>query len=69
MIRVKGTITMRGNFDVVLDITEEEFENMSWYDRECEVADAIDWRNWTEVADVHDVDVDELDEVKEEEGQ
>jgi hypothetical protein len=60
MIKVKGSITMSGNYEVELDMEEEEFDNLSEQDQNDEISDAIDWSNWLDNADIHDVDIDEV---------
>lgn len=66
MIKVKGVIYMRNDFEVELDMTEEEFDRLRRHDQDEEIASAVDWRSWMEGADIHDLDVWEVDEVEEE---
>lgn len=67
MIKITGTIQLRGDYEIVLNMTEEEFDKLSSRQQEYEIADAVDWRNWLDISDVTDVDVWDIDEVKEEE--
>jgi hypothetical protein len=60
-IKVKGSITMRGNYEVELDMEEEEFDNLSEQDQNDEISDAIDWSNWLDNADINDVDIDDIE--------
>lgn len=63
-IRVSGTIDMRGNYTVELDMTEAEFDSLSERKINDVIGDAIDWREWMNLAEVNDVDVDDLDEIE-----
>jgi hypothetical protein len=65
MIKVTGTLRLRGNYTVELDMTEEEFDNLSEREQNEEIESSIDWRNWVEIADLYDLDVDEVEETEE----
>ena len=67
MIRVKGVVTLRSNFDVELDMTEEEFDNLAEWEQNDEIEAQIDWHDWTAGAETTEVDVWDLDEIGEEE--
>lgn len=60
MIKVIGTLTMRGDYVVHLDMTEEDFDALSEQEQNDEINDAVDWRNWIENAEIHDIDVDDV---------
>lgn len=68
MIKIKGTVTLSGDFEVVLDMTEEEFDALSNEEQNEELESAIDWRNVFENSETDGIDVWDLDEVDEEEG-
>jgi hypothetical protein len=67
MIKVKGVIVMRNDFEVVLDMTEEEFDQLRHHEREDEISESINWHDWLEGSDIHDIDVWDIEEVEEEE--
>jgi hypothetical protein len=61
MIKVKGELRLRANFEVDLDMTEEEFDALSRWKQEDVISGEIDWRNWLDNSDVVDLDVDEIE--------
>lgn len=60
-IKVKGMLTLRGNYEVELDMTEVEFDALSERKQNDEINDAIDWREFINNADVDDIDVDDIE--------
>jgi hypothetical protein len=66
-IKVSGSITLRGNFEVELDMTEEKFDALSERKQNEAIENAMDWRNWLDSTDqLDDVDVYDVKETKEE---
>lgn len=66
MIKVEGILTLKGNFSVELDMSEEEFDSLPKWQQEDEIGNMIDWRNWTESADMSDLDIDDINESEDE---
>lgn len=60
-IKVKGSLKLRGNYEVELDMTEAEFDALSEREQNEEINDAIDWRNWLDNSDLDDLDVDDVE--------
>ncbi|WP_438498038.1 hypothetical protein [Paenibacillus sp. IHBB 3054] len=63
MIRVTGKAKLIVNYDVELDMTEEEFDSLSERKQNEVLDDAIDWIEVCRNADVDEIDVDDLVEV------
>jgi hypothetical protein len=61
MIKVKGEIRLRANFEVELDMTEEEFNNLKHWQQEDVISGEIDWKNWLDSSEVSDLDIDEIE--------
>lgn len=51
---------MRGNYEVELDMTVEEFDALSERQQNDEINDAMDWRDWMDNSDLDDLDIDEV---------
>jgi formylmethanofuran dehydrogenase subunit E len=66
MIKVTGVVTLRGDYIVELDMTEEEFDSLSKRQQDEEIESAIDWRNLVENSETDDIDVYDLEEIEEE---
>ncbi|UTI41137.1 hypothetical protein [Niallia sp. RD1] len=60
MIKVKGSLTLRGSYEVALDMTEEEFDALSEREQNDEINDAMDWREFLDNSDIDDIDVDDI---------
>jgi hypothetical protein len=60
MIKVIGSIKLRGNYEVELDMTEAEFDALSEREQNEEIEDAIDWRNFLDNCDTDEIDVDDV---------
>jgi hypothetical protein len=63
MIKVQGLLSIRGNYEVVLDMKKEEFNKLSLNKQDDEINDAIDWSNFLDNCDVDDIDVDSVENV------
>jgi hypothetical protein len=61
MIKVKGSLTLWGSYEVTLDMTEEEFDALSERDQKVEINDAVDWREFLDNSDIGDIDVDDIE--------
>jgi hypothetical protein len=64
MIRVIGTAKLRVNYDVQLDMTEEEFDSLSESKQNDILDHKIDWMNECRSAEVDDIEVDDLQEIQ-----
>jgi hypothetical protein len=62
-IKVSGSLRLRGNFEVELHLTEEEFDALSEREQNEEIEGVIDWRNWTGNAELYDLDVDDVEKL------
>jgi hypothetical protein len=63
MIRVTGTAKLRVNYEVQLDMTEDEFDAMSERSQNELLDNMIDWKEACRSAELDDLDVDDLVEV------
>ncbi|MEK4700387.1 hypothetical protein MKX47_12390 [Solibacillus sp. FSL R7-0668] len=64
-IKVEGTATLKVNYSVSVNYTEEQWEALSWK-KQNEILDAaIDWSDACRNADVDDIDVDDYFKVEE----
>jgi hypothetical protein len=61
MIKIKGEIRLRANFEVELEMTEEEFDALPRWQQEDVISGEIDWKNWLDNSDVVDLDIDEIE--------
>lgn len=59
-IKVKGSMTLRGNYEVELDMTEKEFDALSSRKQDDEINDAIDWREFLNNSETDDIDIDDI---------
>lgn len=64
MIRVIGTAKLRVNYDVQLDMTEEEFDSLSESEQNDILDHKIDWMNECRSAEVDDIEVDDVQEIQ-----
>jgi hypothetical protein len=60
-ITVKGEITLRGNYEVKLNMTEDEFDNLSEQEQHDLIEGGIEWKEWLDNSDTDDIDVDEVE--------
>ena len=65
MIKVSGRITLSVDYTVKLNMTEEQFYNLSEHQQNQIIDENIDWHNTLRNAEVEDVDVWDLEEVEE----
>lgn len=64
MIKVSGRITLSIDYTVKLNMTEEQFDNLSERQVNKLIDESIDWHNAMNNAEVEDVDVWDLEEVE-----
>ncbi|WP_400194642.1 hypothetical protein [Lysinibacillus telephonicus] len=64
MIKIRGQATLKVDFAVELNISEEEFETFSVKKQNMLIDEAIDWRNTLRNAETDDIEVWEYEEVK-----
>lgn len=62
MIIVSGSIKLRGNYEVKLDMTEEQFDRLSERQQNEEIENAVNWDEWIRNAELNDIDIDDLKE-------
>lgn len=65
IIKIEGTLRLRGQYTVELDMTEEQFDELSSRQQKQLIEENVDWRNWLDNADLDDLDIDDLEEVNE----
>ena len=64
MIKVSGSAKLCVNYDVELNMTEEQFDALSYRKKEGLINANIDWHDALRNADVTDIDVDDLEEIE-----
>ncbi|HLG26730.1 MAG TPA: hypothetical protein VI423_03000 [Paenisporosarcina sp.] len=63
-IRVSGSAKLRVGYTVELEMTEEDFDNLSEGQQNEIISDSINWGDIMSDAEVDDIDVDELEVVE-----
>lgn len=66
MIKVRGRARLDVQYEVVLNMTEEQFAALSDFNAQNALDAAIDWHSIMGDADVDEIEVDEYFEVEEE---
>lgn len=66
MIKVSGSVRLYVNYTVKLNMTEAEFDALSYGKQESLVESHINYYEAMRGADVSDIDIDELEEVEDE---
>jgi hypothetical protein len=66
MIRVRGTARIRADFEVELDMTEEEFDALPSHEQDDILDSAIDWHNVLDSSETDDFEIDDVEEVEDE---
>lgn len=64
-IKIEGSLKLRGNFTVELDMTEEEFDTLPRWMQEQEIESVMDWENWLDNSELDDLDIDDIEKVSE----
>ena len=64
MIKVSGSARLYVNYEVELNMTEEQFDALSYRKKEELIDSNIDWHTALRNADVTDIDVDDLEEIE-----
>lgn len=59
-IEVVGSLKLRANYRVTLDMTEEEFDRLSEREQNDEINDMIDWKDVLDNSDLDELDVDDI---------
>lgn len=64
MIEVTGEATLKVKYSVELDISEDEFENLSERKQDEMIEDAINWHEILKNAETNEIEIDDVFEIE-----
>jgi len=63
MIRVSGQVTLKVDYDIEIDMTEQKFEDLSYGEKYELIDSLIDWREACSNAMLEEVEVNDIEEI------